>query len=65
MLQNEIRAEYTEYDANGGAGLVEIDICAETIRMLADPDKCQDVAIDCHPHCRIFTERLQILPNAD
>ena len=62
MLKNEIRAEYTEYDANGGAGLVEIDICTKTLRMLADPDKClKNVAIDCHPHCRILENAVPML----
>ena len=38
-----------------GAGLVENDVFAKKLRMLADPYKChKNVAIDCHPHCRIL-----------
>ena len=64
MLKFENRAEITEYDANGrgGAGLEENDVFANTLRMLADPHKClKNVAIDCHPHCRILENDLSML----
>ena len=45
-----------------GAGLVENDIFAKTLRMLADPYKCpKNVAIDFHPHCRILKNVLRML----
>ena len=40
MLKFQIRAEITEYDANGRAGLVQNDVFAKALRMLADPYKC-------------------------
>ena len=51
------------------AGLVENDVFANSLRMLADPYKClKKVAIDYHPHRRIlenakyeYYERLQIM----
>ena len=49
------------------AGLVENDVFANSLRMLADPYKClKKVAIDYHPHRRIlenayeYYERLQM-----
>ena len=55
MLKFEIRAEITEYDAKDGAGLVQNDVLAKALRMLADPYKClKNVANDCHPHHRIL-----------
>ena len=37
------------------AGLVENDVFANSLRMLADPYKClKEVAIDYHPHRRIL-----------
>ena len=48
-----------------GAGLVENDVFAKTLRMLADPYKClKNVAIDCHPYCRILENGLRTLTNA-
>ena len=45
-----------------GAGLVENDVFAKTLRMLADPYKClKNVAIDCHPHCRFLENDLRML----
>ena len=45
-----------------GAGLVENDAFAKTLRMLADPYKClKNVAIDCHPYCRILENGLRML----
>ena len=45
-----------------GAGLVENDVFAKTLRMLGDPYKClKNVAIDCHPHCRILENGLRML----
>ena len=44
-----------------GAGLVQNDVFAKALRMLADPYKClQNVAIDCHPHYRILENALQM-----
>ena len=51
-----------------GAGLVQNDVFAEALRMLADPYQfLKNVAIDCHAHCRILenakyecSERLQM-----
>ena len=51
-----------------GAGLVQNDVFAKALRMLADPYKClKDVSIDYHPHYRILenakyecSERLQM-----
>ena len=63
MLKFEIRAEITEYDANGrgGAGLVQNDAFAKASRMLADPYKClKNVAINCHPHYRILENALRM-----
>ena len=48
-----------------GAGLVENDVFAKTLRMFADPYKClKNVAIDCHPHYRILENGLRTLTNA-
>ena len=45
-----------------GAGLVEKDVYAKTLRMPADTYKClKNVAIDSHPHCRILENGLQML----
>ena len=42
-----------------GAGLVENDVFAKTLRMPADPYKClQNVAIDCHQHWGILENGL-------
>ena len=44
-----------------GAGLVQNDVFAKALRMLADPDKClKNVAIDCHPHYRILKNALRM-----
>ena len=46
-------------------GLVENDVFAKSLRMLADPYKClKNVAIDCHPHRRILENDLRMLTNA-
>ena len=59
MLKFEISAEITEYDANGRAGLVQNDVFAKALRMLAESYKClKNVAIDCHPHYRILENAL-------
>ena len=61
MLKFQIRAEITEYDANRRAGLVQNDVFAKALRMLADPYKClKNVAIDCHPHYRILANPLRM-----
>ena len=45
-----------------GAGLVDNDMFAKTLRMLADPYKFpKNVAIDFHPHCRIHKIVLRML----
>ena len=45
-----------------GAGLVENDVFAKTLRMLANPYKYpKNVAIDFHPHCRILKNALRML----
>ena len=45
-----------------GAGLVENDVFAKTLRMLADPYKwLKNVAIDCHPYRRILENGLRML----
>ena len=55
MLKFEIRAEITEYDANGRGGACTNDVFAKALRMLADPYKfLKNVAIDCHAHYRIL-----------
>ena len=44
-----------------GAGLVQNDVFANALRMLADPYKClKNVAIDCHPHYRIIENALRM-----
>ena len=44
------------------AGLVENDVFANSLRMLADPYKClKKAAIDYHPHRRILENALRIL----
>ena len=44
-----------------GAGLVQNDVFAKALRMLASPYKClKNVAIDCHPHYRFLENALQI-----
>ena len=44
-----------------GAGLVQNDVFAKVLRMLADPYKClKNVAIDCHPHYRILENALRM-----
>ena len=61
MLKFQIRAEITKYDANGRAGLVQNDVFAKALRMLADPYKClKNVAIDCHPYYRILANLLRM-----
>ena len=41
------------------AGLVQNDVFAKALRMLADPYKClKNVAIDCHPHYRYLDNAL-------
>ena len=51
-----------------GAGLVQNDVFAKALRMLADPYKfLMNVAIDCHAHCQILENALrmfQTLTNA-
>ena len=48
-----------------GAGLVQNDVFAKALRMLADPYKClKNVAIDWHPHYRILENDLRTLTNA-
>ena len=45
-----------------GVGLVENDVFAKTLRMLTEAYKCRkNVAIDCHPHCRILENGLRML----
>ena len=45
-----------------GAELVENNVFAKKLKMLADPYKClKNVAIDCHPHCRIVENGLRML----
>ena len=56
-----LKFEITEYDANVRAGLVQNDVFAKALRMLADPYKClKNVAIDCHPHYRILENALRM-----
>ena len=44
-----------------GAGLVQNDVFAKALRMLADPYKClKNVAIDCHLHYRILENALRM-----
>ena len=44
-----------------GAGLVQNDVFAKALRMLAGPYKClKNVAIDCHPHYRILVNALRM-----
>ena len=44
------------------AALIENDVFANSLRMLADPYKClKKVAIDYHPHRRILENALRIL----
>ena len=44
-----------------GAGLVQNDVFAKALRMLADPYKClKNVAIDCHPYYRILEHALRM-----
>ena len=44
-----------------GAGLVQNDVIAKALRMLADPYKyLKIVAIDCHPHYRILKNALRM-----
>ena len=48
-----------------GAGLVQNDVFAKALRMLADPYKClKNVAIDCHLHYRILENASTNVPNA-
>ena len=43
-----------------GAGLVQNDVFAKALRILADPYKClKNVAINCHPHYRILENCLR------
>ena len=44
-----------------GEGLVQNDVFAKALRMLADPHKfLKNVAIDCHAHYRILENALQM-----
>ena len=51
-----------------GSGLLQNDVFAKALRMLADPyQSLKNVAIDCHPHYRILENALrtfQTLTNA-
>ena len=61
MLKFEIRAEITEYDANGRGGACTKRCLAKALRMLADPYRClKNVAIDYHPHKRILENALRM-----
>ena len=45
-----------------GAGLVQNDVFAKALRMLADPYKClKNNATDCHPHYRILENALRMI----
>ena len=62
ILKAEIHTEKPNVMRIDGAGLVENDVIAKTLRMLSDRYKClKNVAIDCHPHCRIFENALRML----
>ena len=56
MLNFENRAEITKNTMGmDGAGLVENDVIAKSLRMLKDPDKClMNITTDCHPHAEFF-----------
>ena len=44
-----------------GAGLVQNDVVAKALRMLADPYKfLKNVGIDCHAHYRILENALRM-----
>ena len=43
-----------------GAGLEQNDVFAKALRMLADPYKLKNVAIDCHAHYRILENALRM-----
>ena len=44
-----------------GAGLVQNDVFAKALRMLADPYKfLKNIAIDCHAHYRILENALRM-----
>ena len=44
-----------------GAGLVQNDVSAKALRMLADPYKClKNVAINYHPHYQILENALRM-----
>ena len=44
-----------------GAGLIQNDVFAKALRMLADPYKCvKDFTIDCLPHYRILENALRM-----
>ena len=44
-----------------GAGLVQNDVFAKALRMLANPYKfLKNVAIDCHAHCRSLENALRV-----
>ena len=61
ILKFEIRAEITEYEANGRAGLVQNDVFAKSLKLLADPyEFLKNVAIDCHAHYRILENALRM-----
>ena len=48
-----------------GAGLVQNDVFAKALKLLADPYKfLKNVAIDCHAHYRILENALTNVPNA-
>ena len=43
------------------AGLVQNDVFAKALRMIADPYKClKNVAFDCHPHYRMLENALRM-----
>ena len=44
-----------------GAGLVQNDVFAKALRMLADPYKfLKNIAIDCHAHYRVLENALRM-----
>ena len=61
MLKFEIRAEIPNMMRMDGAGLVQNNVSAKALRMLANPYKCpKNVAIDCHLHYRILENALRM-----
>ena len=61
ILKFEIRAEITEYDANGrGGACTKRCLCESVKNACGSLQILKNVAIDCHAHCRVLESALRM-----